>query len=551
MSIIAEVFVLASETLRQMRALTDVHQKIRTVESVIRLDLENRTIREVQPPVERKAGPDGVFGTADDYVLPIGIDPHDNRGYFMLVENSPADEQGDDTDDVIMLTTRLTATFQPGLAGVQPAYYGRAVAGSEPDNAFLPVSDGLAGSQEAEVIYFLRGGTLYRRVLLVGVPQPSDTYNPRLFASPKSWYSVYDISARPAPSGSGSPAWSIPIVNTLGALSYRSPRYGHRPPTYYDPVLNPPPAMSPPIQGGLSADFPGDPLFQSTGYSAGLLEFVDNQSAGPPPGTGYGLHGARVGTDQLDHNYNYPLPNSPLSLPELWFGRPTLRETSSSNWNYPDYVASTAWTDFNDNTKALYYQALDNTRTRPAEEALLTNVRSFDVKVFDSDSIPNGSTLPTGTFVDLGKFWPGAYPPVTAPGPTPSGGSLSGLPGYSPGPPAGPAPGTWPPARPVGVPVPSGRGFGAPFGYDSSSSPPYAIPPGVVPDLPSGMYRAPLNLAWTYDTWCTAYTKPTQAGVVPVAPPYIVPLRGIQIKIRFVEPETRLTREITIIQELR
>ena len=57
-------------------------------------------------------------------------------------------------------------------------------------------------------------------------------------------------------------------------------------------------------------------------------------------------------------------------------------------------------------------------------------------------------------------------------------------------------------------------------------------------------------LARTYDTWCTAYTKPTQARVIPVAPPYIVPLRGIQIKIRFVDPATRLTREITIVQEL-
>jgi hypothetical protein len=74
--------------------------------------------------------------------------------------------------------------------------------------------------------------------------------------------------------------------------------------------------------------------------------------------------------------------------------------------------------------------------------------------------------------------------------------------------------------------------------------------------MPFGMLRADLSLCRTYDTWCTAYTKPTprvnasSAPVVPVAPPYIVPVRGIQIKIRFADPETRLTREITIAQEL-
>jgi hypothetical protein len=147
------------------------------------------------------------------------------------------------------------------------------------------------------------------------------------------------------------------------------------------------------------------------------------------------------------------------------------------------------------------------------------------------------------------------------------------------------------------------------FGYDWPPpwvgsfpiSPPYAIPPVVGADgqpgqagadddmdgvtdnfselgatgsddipgaPPNGMLRAPFNLCRTYDTWCTAYTKPTtqyftdsnsngswDAGeptspVTPVAPPYIVPLRGLQIKIRFVDPDTRTTREITITQEL-
>jgi hypothetical protein len=62
-----------------------------------------------------------------------------------------------------------------------------------------------------------------------------------------------------------------------------------------------------------------------------------------------------------------------------------------------------------------------------------------------------------------------------------------------------------------------------------------------------GLWR---RLLHTYDTWCTAYSKPAHVGMKPVGPPYIAPVRGIQIKIRFVDPETRHTRETTIVQEL-
>jgi hypothetical protein len=139
---------------------------------------------------------------------------------------------------------------------------------------------------------------------------------------------------------------------------------------------------------------------------------------------------------------------------------------------------------------------------------------------------------------------------------------------------------------------PAGRGFAEPFGYNLGPGvPSYALyglgldttpgragvdddANGTVDDAfdigwpdsddPTPMLRAPFALARTYDTWCTAYTRPrqlpqdfngngrfdTNEWVRPVAPPYIVPLRGIQIKIRYADPESRLTREITIIQEL-
>ena len=75
MSIIAEVFVLASGTLTHLRAISEMNYKIRTIEGIIRTDLSNRTIREVQPPFERFPGADGIMGTPDDYIVPIGVNP--------------------------------------------------------------------------------------------------------------------------------------------------------------------------------------------------------------------------------------------------------------------------------------------------------------------------------------------------------------------------------------------------------------------------------------------------------------------------------------------
>jgi len=574
MSIIAEVFALASETMSRLRALSTVNEKIRTVERLLRMDLENRSVRSVQPPVERKAGEDGIFGTVDDWFMPVGIDPRSNLGYFMIIDNSPADEQGEDTDDILQLTCRVAHAGRPDLAAVGIGYEGKVVVGSEPD-LVDGVADGRARSLEAEVIWFLRKGTLYRRVLLVGLPQPSS------LPAGQSWYYNYDISARPPIS-----AGAVPIVNTLGDLSYRSTRYGHQPPSNYTGTDN---TTTPPLLPGLDHDYPGDPLFRSTGYSAGLLEFEDSQSSTNP---GFAYHSATTGSDQLDHNYNYPFAPSlsPLSLPERWFGRPTLRETSSPNWNYPTDPTSQLWNTtggFTDASSTLYYQVLNSTALRPAEDAVLTNVLSVDMKVWDPDAISTppfsyGGGPPTGAYVDLGKMClnpsnsPTATPSYLAPGAYPSSGTSYGLPGADPNASSGyggfastyPKPSLWPPDRPLlawlreaevpGVPAFPGvggyrRGFAMPFGmlkvdgnYNSFG---YAVPTNA-PGLTLGMLQAPQSLWRTYDTWCSAYTKPTQVGVVSVAPPYIIPVRGIQIKIRFADPETRLTREITIVQEL-
>ncbi len=536
MSIIAEVFVLASETLTSLREISDANQKIRTVQTTIRQDLLNRTIRQVQPPMEKRIhpGPDGVFGTGDDYeyLVPIGFDPADNMGYFSIEENSPADEQSEDVDDVIAFTVRLPQRSGVAVGGIGSAYYGRAIVGSEPDVAFAPIIDGLAGSLEAEVVYFLRRGTLYRRVLLVAVAQPSDTaaFNPSKFATPESWYARYDISARPGVASPPTPVptalpWPIPIVNKLGDLTYRSARYAHRPPAAYwsgNPGLVPPL----PPGAGLAADNAADPYFPFL-----AIDFA-------PSGRPY--HDATTPTDPLDHNHNYP--GMSLSVPVTWFGRPTLKETCDPNWDSPMAIAAGPTGRVFPVGGVPADPTLFNS-ARPREDALMTNVLSFDVKVWDPDAQPVPGAAASGAFVDLGKNFPAGSASASVPGPIPSAGS-PGVPMVYP----------WPPRR--GIP----RGFGAPWPGDPGPDGMF----GTADDAVLAAWKGPNNvdeggggddglwrrLLHTYDTWCTAYSKPAHVGMKPVGPPYIAPVRGIQIKIRFVDPETRHTRETTIVQEL-
>ena len=92
------------------------------------------------------------------------LNPQDNLGYFEYGENSPADAQGEDTDDYLALTAKAPpgqpfsgrVMLPPGLL---PRRHRRAG-----QIRYLPTT---ITSDYAEIVYFLRNSNLYRRVLLV------------------------------------------------------------------------------------------------------------------------------------------------------------------------------------------------------------------------------------------------------------------------------------------------------------------------------------------------------------------------------------------------
>jgi type II secretory pathway pseudopilin PulG len=229
MTVLVQVFQAATGAMSAAQAIQQLDDQLRRLDGTIRSDLQGVTARFTPP-----------------------LDPNQNLGYFEYGENEFADIQGEDSDDYIRFTAKappgqpftgrmwVNAWPVPGT-GSPPTYFGN----------FSPsVQPVTVTSEFAEIIYFLRNGNLYRRVLLVA-PELQSAITPALNNVPYSasntlsnfssstlgsnmvsWQGVNDLSARP--NGTG-PNTSLPltalqqaqqgiVLNTLGDLTNREKR---------------------------------------------------------------------------------------------------------------------------------------------------------------------------------------------------------------------------------------------------------------------------------------------------------------------------------------
>ena len=190
-----QIFQSATGALTAAQTIQDLDNQLKLLESTIRSDLGGATAHFTPP-----------------------LDPTQGLGYFEYGENEFADMQGEDSDDFL----RFTAQAPPG----QP-FTGR-IWVTQPAGANLfynaAVQPVTVTSEYAEIIYFLRNGNLYRRVLLIApelqpaiVPTvgnlgflPSNNPNGANFTPGAlgsvavSWQGVNDLSAHPATSGPNS-----------------------------------------------------------------------------------------------------------------------------------------------------------------------------------------------------------------------------------------------------------------------------------------------------------------------------------------------------------
>src|ERR1017187_2636045 len=139
MTIMVQIFQSATGALTTAQSIQELDNQLKLLDATIRSDLGGVTAHFTPP-----------------------LDPTQNLGYFEYIENEFADVQGEDSDDCL----RFTAKAPPG----QP-FTGRMWV-NQPAPGFYnaSVQPITVTSEYAEIIYFLRNGNLYRRVLLV-LPQ--------------------------------------------------------------------------------------------------------------------------------------------------------------------------------------------------------------------------------------------------------------------------------------------------------------------------------------------------------------------------------------------
>ena len=228
MTILVQIFQAATGSVTAAQSLQQLDDQLRRIDGIIRADLEGVTAKFTPP-----------------------LDPAQNLGYFEYGENEFADMQGEDSDDYIRFTAKAPEGRPfTGRMWVNPqsnAYNGNV----------MPIT---VTSEYAEIIYFLRNGNLYRRVLLVapqlqssvqpvfastinnicyytdtnGKPQQF-SFTPTAFSgSAVSWQGVNDLSARPSATGPSPSAGTTAQqasqtiqLNTLGDLTNREKRFAY------------------------------------------------------------------------------------------------------------------------------------------------------------------------------------------------------------------------------------------------------------------------------------------------------------------------------------
>lgn len=365
MTIFVSIFAAATGAITVSRKLQGLDQSLRNIDGTIRRDLAGITAR-LTPP----------------------LNPDNNLGYFEYGENAFADAQGEDTDDYI----RFTAQAPEG----QP-FVGRVVLPVFTTPPVVPpvVQNITVTSDFAEIIYFVRDGNLYRRVLLVA-PNRVDTLmtgninNPNFgaplgtplydfvsgFGFPVSWLGLNDISARPSKYSAQIGTLQPPTPNTLGDLTNREnrafmprvsddyynaatatvgvptdgvtddrgPGTGNPPdgvPDYY-PTLYPNVFNVSNVFGPLVAATANSTNTPRVGYTYDIMPFpyvFPGMYSKADVLGGIQIHsldptGTTFNQGPLELGDSLPIPTAANQL-QTWWGFPTWRETMSPNWLDP------------------------------------------------------------------------------------------------------------------------------------------------------------------------------------------------------------------------
>ena len=512
---VVQILSRAGRELNRTQGSMVIAGRARTAQLQIERDLGNITAP-LTPPL-RFNDAQGYFCIIEGLGSYYGKLAHDGIIGWALDDIAINEETSDfdstigDCDDILMYTARASGdSMFRGLVGGQ-----------------------VVESKEAEICIFLRGTTLYRRVLLI-IPDeklqevlsdPNYSSGVRPVCAGYGFYRDFDVSAR-LEKDDATNEWRVK-ANTLADLTHRKNRFGHAFRNLNTNVANPLPFpygihnnaawyqlrlptlaectmddSQSPVSWRLGTQIVTntasyDMLVSQMAYDGGIDSSWD--------GTFVNSFPKQAGKPYIDY-WNYPLP---------WNGNSILAQQSGS-------LTSTAHVYDNASTSTFKFKQRTN------EDVLLNNVIGFDIKVWDATQ---------KEFIDLGQFREdNQFRRTTA-----DIGAAREFSAYL-----------------------GSQGFygglhvnGSSVCYANDGTIQYALLPAV------------------YDTWTDAYendvtgivlgangqiiqgiaTDPNYDGIADIMehvdlwrcpPPYTAPLSGIQIKIRVFDANTNNIREVTI-----
>lgn len=332
MAMFAVVFQLAAGSMSTQRGIAENDQRARSAVTVIRADLAKRTFRNVLPFKPDDNGED-----------------NQRRGYFYISENDP----NDDTDDVLQFTVDASITTKDSDS---TPYYGRAMTFGDDDyysdnrnqpdgDDFNPSPDNTAESRLAEISYFLRGGRLYRRLLLIRNNRGESDQQPRESDGNERLFSISDP----------------PSLGTYDGEFWR--------------------------------DFSFSALHTSDGAVFNTSESLSNSATFLVSQFPLGNPANRFG--------HFPGNGNPREYVEAnrFIGRFTEEETSHEDFNYPqelsDIAGSLANPMSSDQLTLGERETVEQFRggIHRGADMLLSNVHAFDIKLWDAS---------VGIYVDIG-----------------------------------------------------------------------------------------------------------------------------------------------------
>lgn len=574
MGMVVQIFGYVSTGVSASRAIMESTEMLRSTKQRLQLDLEGVTAPTI-PPLD----PGAELGYFEYIEGPIGPIIPEGRNF------AANDTQVGDIDDVLMFTARAVG---PMFVGRYGSNHGRV----------STVSSQLAQTRSrkgnlAEIAWFVRGATLYRRVLLVapGVPVGRASTSECMLN-----YFHFDVSmrqeggalSREKPAEDLLTAGGIPphvVGNTLGDLTMRENRYAHQPLVFpYDSRWTAPETSVGNYRPGL-------------GLPTLLESSASSSSNGQPSTWPFPLYETDWGTvDQPTTRAKSAVrvagsldPHDVLIVPDITTTvKPTMEE----------FVVSPGFVQFTRATYDPWYTPVTvgglstgnlskfagAAGRRYEEDIILTGVLSFDVKAWD----PGAPVLMINSTSSV------STPAVILPGDpgfatTTAEGALIEF-----------------RARPTGALVQMvGTGAyvdlnylyhlrsGASAGFTryntalNTYETSLGLLRGTLPrpafggagDVRSKLVGPESNINTVlmpciYDTWSTSYERDgldndndglfdegtngidddgdgriDEADEAETAPPYSAPLRGIQVKIRTFELDSRQVREVTVVHE--